>query len=1201
VLRANMKYVGPFRPASGGGLETNPNAEWNATTGRQLYITDPDSLADDDSDIGYSGVINYINKFGANGYKSYDPISELYYECLNYYKNRGPTAEYSSGLTAAMKDNFPVINQAPDTSYTEISSNFRWIDPIQHQCQKNYIVGINDANPWLDKSLPGTSWTSSSFTNSNGTFTLQGSDYGEPSNPDTDIDVTSLTNTVGVLEGLDGTSQCVGGDSSTFNNSATNKTIDGLGTVMGTCPYVPKENSYYIAGLAYYAHTNDLRSDASLPGDQTVTTFMVDTQEYNNTPLVGDMNMLWLAGKYGGFKESDYTDSNGDGNDREPNLTSEWDKDGDGEPDNYVLASSPEKLVDGLKNQFADIAAVRNAGAAAAVIANSTDRTGIRMQAMYQPQLSNGTQTVEWVGYLQGLFLDSKGFLREDGDEDNQLDSIDTDPIIQLLYNETPSTGQPRTQVYYCNGTDPVGGTPVDCSNMSDYRIKEFEDLKPVWAAERVLSDLNNSAIPTQRSYSSPVDPSSNTNGRYIFTWLDDGDEFVESGETVDFTDSTFGSSNYYWLDIQNSSDTNGDSTIDATDADNIVDYIRGQEDISGTNMRSRTLGIGASAVTHRLGDMIHSSPVAVDVPNGNWDTLYGDVTYSAFRSEYANRRQMIYVGGNDGMVHAFNGGFYDPSTSKFYKTSNAGTGSETAHVLGAEMWAYVPKNLLPHLQWLTRDDYPHVYYVDGDLKIMDVNIFTSTGATGEHPYGWGTILVATMRFGGNPITYDHDNNPSTPDITARSAVMVFDITDPENPPKLLGEFTDDELGFTTSTPELLFHRAPNSSDYLWTSTPSVNDWALAFGSGPNVFNNATASASKDPYVYIMNLTLDSTEGTLKIDPTGANFGIYNPGMIDVADGSVVGSVATIAGADSSDTGSFVGHPQATDWDYDYRTDTLYFGLVTGDNLSSQTGKLKRLNMPVTTTDWAFSDVVDPGQPFPNKPVTLRDYQGNKWVYAGTGRLYVRDDNLSTTQQSYYGVKEIFDSSTGLPDGTTVNRSGSNSLQDVSGYVSDSAGNLTATGTNALPGGVSTVSQLETHIAQSSVYGWFRDFENSTGNERNITNTTFHRDFLVFTTYMPPTSACDAVGHSFLNCLYYKTGTNIPGAGCFEPTSRIDGTPVGDSQVQIDLGNTLAFQPGVGAGGDLDHSDNRGQRLRTPFKPKTQPGGRQSWREIILE
>ncbi len=53
----------------------------------------------------------------------------------------------------------------------------------------------------------------------------------------------------------------------------------------------------------------------------------------------------------------------------------------------------------------------------------------------------------------------------------------------------------------------------------------------------------------------------------------------------------------------------------------------------------------------------------------------------------------MVYVGSNGGMLHAFNGGFYDSDTKSFLvsgkKYDNATPVIE--HPLGAEIWAYTP------------------------------------------------------------------------------------------------------------------------------------------------------------------------------------------------------------------------------------------------------------------------------------------------------------------------------------------------------------------------------------------------------------------------------------------------------------------------------------------------------------------------------
>lgn len=367
ILRAEMKYVGPILP---GGTK-NPEMEYG-TDG--IYIDNPNP----EYGAANSGVINYVNKFGANGYKKYDPVSELFYECLNYYKHRGRTPEYADGLTIPEKDGFPVITN--------------WDDPIENWCQPNYIVGINDAYPWLDKKLPGTY-----FTNPG----LAGDDYGEPGNADTDYNVREWTNTVGTLE----------------------ETRRRLGEVYDN-PI--QGNSFYIAGLAYYANTQDLRAD--LEGKQTITTFLVDTQQYLPDPNVGPGNILYLAGKYGGFEEIDDVDTNNDGIDAEPNSTLEWDADSDGHPDNYILATNSKKLVNGLTRVFRDISKDTNSASAPSVISGSRSGKGALYQTVFYPQYSDDNvppNKISWVGSVNALFVDELGRIREDSNKNRILDIND--------------------------------------------------------------------------------------------------------------------------------------------------------------------------------------------------------------------------------------------------------------------------------------------------------------------------------------------------------------------------------------------------------------------------------------------------------------------------------------------------------------------------------------------------------------------------------------------------------------------------------------------------------------------------------------------------------------------------------------------------------------------------------------------------------
>lgn len=347
VLRAEMKYIGATMPDGAGGTIINPLKEIDGATGKLIVNAEPLVAIPGEKK---SGVITYLNKFNQNKkYMEIDPAGELFYESTRYFRNLGPTPDYHPG---GKHGGFPIITN--------------WKDPVVNECQKHFIIGINDAFPWLDKRVPGTY-----FTNSGGWGTNEPADFGEPI-ADIDLDnasgtsTTYWTNRVGALEGINNSVRRVGCVPGDCNHAATDKFITRLGEVMGTAvdandTEVNRENTYYIAGLAYYLNTQDIRADHV--GEQNVSTFMIDSQEYHegSLPVSGEMNLLWLAGKYGGF--------NDDNGDDVPQLA-EWDADLDGLPDNYVLATEPDKMIAGLRKAFNLVA---NAGSSvSSLAANST-------------------------------------------------------------------------------------------------------------------------------------------------------------------------------------------------------------------------------------------------------------------------------------------------------------------------------------------------------------------------------------------------------------------------------------------------------------------------------------------------------------------------------------------------------------------------------------------------------------------------------------------------------------------------------------------------------------------------------------------------------------------------------------------------------------------------------------------------------------
>lgn len=322
VLRARQKFVGPTQPVPGGDAVDNGLKEWSASTG--IMTLNPDS-ADAaatatafSTTISTSGVMNYLNNFGASHtYKTYDPVGELYYTALRYFRNLGNVPEYTSttGGSASNKatwaDGFPVISN--------------WDDPIQYYCQKNFILGIGDVNTHADRNLPYANGAS------------------EPSKPaavsnDTELDTVTWTNRVGTMSGLSNLAS-----TSPYNGCCTN-------------------NGALMAGMAYWANSNDIRPASSGPdsktlGMQTVQTYWLDVLE-NSTYKAS--NQYYLATKYGGaILPSDFNPVG-----RTADLPTTYWHTGPStdtvgsqlRPDTYYTAARPDLMVSGLTSAFVSIA-----------------------------------------------------------------------------------------------------------------------------------------------------------------------------------------------------------------------------------------------------------------------------------------------------------------------------------------------------------------------------------------------------------------------------------------------------------------------------------------------------------------------------------------------------------------------------------------------------------------------------------------------------------------------------------------------------------------------------------------------------------------------------------------------------------------------------------------------------------------------------
>ncbi len=400
----------------------------------------------------------------------------------------------------------------------------------------------------------------------------------------------------------------------------------------------------------------------------------------------------------------------------------------------------------------------------------------------------------------------------------------------------------------------------------------------------------------------------------------------------------------------------------------NRLGYLRGirtGEIANGGIFRTRT-GV--------LGDIVDSSPTWVGSPMQSYQTfadkLYptqiapeAGVSYASFKAANATRQNLVYVGANDGMLHAFRAGANDASGNF------AGT---PANNNGTEALAYMPAAVLSSIHSTTGNldfsspQYGHNFYVN------------ATPATGDLFYNgaWRTWLVSGLGAGGNitgPI-----NNSTAP---AQGALFALNITDPTqfnatNAANLvLGEWSSSNITCTNVT---------NCGANLGSiyGTPVIRrlhngQWAVLFGNGLN--SNAGVAG-----IFIMLVDPASGNRSFRFLSTGA--------------GSVAGNRNGIS------------HISSADLDDDHITDYVYAGDAMGNlwrfDLTSDKPKTWAVSKPALFR-------TAPGQPITNKVVvaSVAAASGNLSrliVGIGTGQRFPQTATSAETfapgGQSLYGI-----------------------------------------------------------------------------------------------------------------------------------------------------------------------------------------------------
>ncbi len=253
------------------------------------------------------------------------------------------------------------------------------------------------------------------------------------------------------------------------------------------------------------------------------------------------------------------------------------------------------------------------------------------------------------------------------------------------------------------------------------------------------------------------------------------------SGRRVIFTSDARGAGRpFRWADV-------GDAlrAVDPAFEPGLLDYLRGERRDEGLGYRQRR-GL--------LGAVVNSQAVYVGRPSAPYNDSFpptggvvapesemkGGIRIHSYRRFAADRRMRaptIYLGANDGMLHAFDA-----------TAPGISPGEVDVHPdPGAERWAYVPRAIWRKLPGLARSrDVAFDPNVDGTPVVRDV--FFASGAR----KGWHTLLVAGLRYGGR-------------------GIYALDVTDAaasegDAPTRVLWEFDatssgGGELGYTFGQP----------------------------------------------------------------------------------------------------------------------------------------------------------------------------------------------------------------------------------------------------------------------------------------------------------------------------------------------------------------------------------------------------------------
>jgi type IV pilus assembly protein PilY1 len=829
-------------------------------------------------------------------------------------------------------------------------------------------------------------------------------------------------------------------------------------------------------------------------------------------------------------------------------------------------------------NAVQDILAHATSGTAASVLASGQGSGANLVQAAYYPVRQFYNTNIAWTGTLQNLWyyidptFQNTSIREDDGGRVLNLTTVSSakDYITNFYFDTTQQKA--AAQLYSSLDIPHLGQTGSLFSTI------DFEDIANLWEAGVLLW---NRAASTRTIYT-PLDTS-----------LTGGTLTLNSALTA--TTNQFSTSNIAALrPMLNTDDSTASTTVNNQLAANIIQYVSGvdiptpytytggstvtvgyrprrvQIDLNNNgNVTDTSVVVNGITMNEtvpnvwKLGDIIDSTPkIASWSELNNYDTKWNDASYASFVSSATySTRGTVYVGSNDGMLHAFNLGTLQ------YKWSGQSMPRQVAKLsgtnLGKENWTFIPKNVLPYLQYQADPDYGHIQTVDLTPFLVDASINKPAGCTGDYwkcakdVTSWSTILIGGMKLGGASKAKDNNCATNTPNGVCAPTVVggtslgyssyyALDVTDEKNP-KLLWEFSNPALGFSSSGPAIV-----KISSRTVSGTTSGDDgsstngrWFVVFGSGPTgpidqASQKFQGSSDQSLKIFVLDLATGALVTTIDSNILNAFAGSLLNSVFDNQPNNV---------RDYQDQAVYIPYVKKCASTTTYCTagtwtDGGVLRLLTNVNNLNGVDTSAAGDTALNPGKWSLSTVMSGIGPVTSSVANLLETgsSGKLRLYFATGRYYYRSASGSddpSTQRNLFGIVEpCFLNGDYTPACSTQRL-----LSDLSPVDTTTAAG--ASGVTNANGWYVTLEPSGSYIYDENNNGTtsddvYRDYN----AERDITDpvTDPISGVAYFTTFKPYNDLCSIGGKTFIWALQYDTGgapTNLLGTALIQVSTGV--------------------------------------------------------------